>query len=88
MECILGPEVQRQSLGLDDLSTVYMAAQLLGYDKPDPSHLYNLTDAELEAVKKKLLELKPNVRKMWANRWRTDQSFRRVTRSSSPWAGR
>ena len=50
----------------DDLSTVYMAAQVLGYDKPDPSHLYNLSDQELEAVKKKLLELKPNVRKMWA----------------------
>ncbi|MGA2744966.1 MAG: ABC transporter substrate-binding protein [Candidatus Sulfotelmatobacter sp.] len=50
----------------DDLSTVYMAAQVLGYDKPDPSRLYNLTDEQLEAVKKKLLELKPNVRKMWA----------------------
>ena len=49
----------------DDVSTVYMAAQMLGYDKPDPSHLYNLTDEELVAVKKKLLELKPNVRKMW-----------------------
>jgi putative spermidine/putrescine transport system substrate-binding protein/spermidine/putrescine transport system substrate-binding protein len=51
----------------DELSTMYMAAQLLGYDKPDPNHLYNLTDAELENVKKKLLELKPNIRKMWAS---------------------
>jgi spermidine/putrescine-binding protein len=50
----------------DDLSTVYMAAQVLGFDKPDPSQLYNLTDEQLEAVKKKLLELKPNIRKMWA----------------------
>ena len=50
----------------DDLSTVYMAAQVLGYDKPDRSQLYNLSDEQLEAVKKKLLELKPNVRKMWA----------------------
>ncbi|MFZ0881435.1 MAG: ABC transporter substrate-binding protein [Candidatus Acidiferrales bacterium] len=50
----------------DELSTLYMAAQLLGYDKPDPSHLYNLSDDELENVKKKLLELKPNIRKMWA----------------------
>jgi putative spermidine/putrescine transport system substrate-binding protein/spermidine/putrescine transport system substrate-binding protein len=49
----------------DDLSTVYMAAQILGYDKPDPDQLYNLTDAQLEVVKKKLLELKPNIRKMW-----------------------
>jgi spermidine/putrescine-binding protein len=50
----------------DDLSTVYMAAQVLGYDKPDPSQLYNLTDAQLDAVKKKLLEMKPNIRKMWS----------------------
>jgi spermidine/putrescine transport system substrate-binding protein len=50
----------------DDLSTVYMAAQVLGYDKPDPSALYNLSDAQLENVKQKLLELKPNVRKMWS----------------------
>jgi spermidine/putrescine-binding protein len=50
----------------DDLSTLYLAAQLLGYDKPDPTHLYNLTDDELAAVKQKLLALKPNVRKLWA----------------------
>jgi spermidine/putrescine-binding protein len=50
----------------DDLSTVYMAAQILGYDKPDPSRLYNLTDDQLAAVKKKLIEMKPNVRKMWS----------------------
>ena len=50
----------------DDLSTVYMAAQILGYDKPDPDHLYNLSDAELEKVKQKLLELKPNIRKIWS----------------------
>jgi len=50
----------------DDLSTVYMAAQVLGYDKPDPSQLYNLTNEQLEAVKKKLIELKPNIRKIWS----------------------
>ncbi len=50
----------------DDLSTVYMAAQVLGFDKPDPAQLYNLTDEQLDAVKKKLLELKPNIRKMWS----------------------
>src|SRR5579864_1070288 len=50
----------------DDLSTLFMAAQLLGYDKPDPSHLYNLSDAELENVKQKLLALKPNIRKIWS----------------------
>jgi spermidine/putrescine-binding protein len=50
----------------DELSSVYMAAQVLGYDKPDPNQLYNLTDAQLEAVKKKLIELKPNIRKYWS----------------------
>jgi len=50
----------------DDLSTVYMAAQVLGYDKPDPNAMYNLSDEQLEAVKKKLLELKPNIRKIWS----------------------
>ena len=50
----------------DDLSTLYMAAQLLGYDKPDPSQLYNLNDDQLAAVKVKLLALKPNVRKLWS----------------------
>jgi spermidine/putrescine-binding protein len=50
----------------DDLSTIYMAAQVLGYDKPNPSQLYNLSDEQLEAAKKKLLELKPNIRKMWS----------------------
>src|SRR5215468_1786437 len=49
----------------DELSTVYMAAQILGYDKPDPNQLYNLSDEQLAAVKTKLLELKPNVRKFW-----------------------
>jgi putative spermidine/putrescine transport system substrate-binding protein/spermidine/putrescine transport system substrate-binding protein len=50
----------------DELSSVYMAAQVLGYDKPDPNQLYNLSDAQLEAVKKKLIELKPNIRKYWS----------------------
>jgi spermidine/putrescine-binding protein len=50
----------------DELSSVYMAAQVLGYDKPDPAQLYNLSDAQLDAVKKKLIELKPNIRKYWS----------------------
>jgi len=51
----------------DELSSVYMAAQVLGYDKPDPNQLYNLTDEQLAAVKKKLIELKPNIRKYWSS---------------------
>jgi spermidine/putrescine-binding protein len=48
------------------LSTIYMTAQVLGYDKPDPAQIYNLSDEQLDAVKKKLLELKPSIRKMWS----------------------
>jgi putative spermidine/putrescine transport system substrate-binding protein/spermidine/putrescine transport system substrate-binding protein len=43
-----------------------MAAQMLGYDKPDSGQLYNLSDEQLTAVKQKLLALKPSVRKMWS----------------------
>ena len=50
----------------DELSSIYMAAQVLGYDKPDPGQLYNLSDEQLEAAKRKLLELKPNIRKYWS----------------------
>ena len=60
------PRLKNRISVWDDLSTVYMAAQVLGYDKPDPAQLYNLSDAQLEAVKKKLIELKPNIRKMWS----------------------
>ena len=60
------PKLRQKISVWDDLSTIYMAAQVLGFDKPDPSHLYNLSDAELEQVKKKLIELKPNIRKIWA----------------------
>ena len=60
------PKYQGKISVWDDLSTVYMAAQILGYDKPDPSQLYNLNDQQLGAVKKKLLGLKPNIRKMWS----------------------
>jgi len=50
----------------DELSSVYMAAQVLGYDKPDPNRIYDLSDDQLETVKKKLIELKPNIRKYWS----------------------
>ena len=60
------PKLKGKISAWDELSTIYMAAQVLGYDKPDPNHLYNLSDEELENVKKKLLELKPNIRKFWS----------------------
>jgi spermidine/putrescine-binding protein len=60
------PQYKEKISVWDDLSTLYMAAQMLGYDKPDPSQLYNLTDEQLAAVKQKLLALKPNIRKIWS----------------------
>ena len=59
------PQLKEKASIPDELSSVYMAAQVLGYDNP-PSELYNLNDEQLEKVKAKLLELKPNVRKLWA----------------------
>ena len=61
----MGPELKEKISIRDELSTMYMAAQVLGYDNP-PSQLYNLSDEQLEKVKAKLLELKPNIRKMWS----------------------
>jgi spermidine/putrescine-binding protein len=60
------PALKGKVSAWDDISSVFMAAQLLGYDQPDPSQLYNLSDAQLDAAKKKLLDLKPNIRKLWS----------------------
>src|SRR5206468_11339036 len=48
------------------LAGVCMRAQVRGYDKPDRSNVNNLSDPGREAMKKKLLEVKTNVRKVWS----------------------
>src|SRR4029077_6845412 len=60
------PKDKEMAWAWADVPTAYVAAQVLGCDKPDPSQLYNLSDQQLDAVKKKLLELKPSIRKMWS----------------------
>jgi len=50
----------------DDVSTIYMTAQVLGYDKADPNALYNLSDQQLQSVTNKLLDLKPNIFQTWS----------------------
>jgi putative spermidine/putrescine transport system substrate-binding protein/spermidine/putrescine transport system substrate-binding protein len=50
----------------DDISSLYLAGILLGYDKADKGAIYNMNEEQLAAVKKKLLELKPQIRKYWA----------------------
>jgi spermidine/putrescine-binding protein len=51
----------------DDISSLYLAGILLGFDKPDKTAVYNMTEDQLALVKKKLMSLKPNVRKYWAS---------------------
>lgn len=46
----------------DDKSAIYWTARYLGYN-----NVFDLTDDELEAVKAKLIEQKPLVRKYWAS---------------------
>jgi spermidine/putrescine-binding protein len=67
----------RSKLSLqDDIATLYMVAQYLGMDDPkDPSHLYNLSDADLVKVKARMLELRPNVRKYWVTAGDMTQLF-------------
>lgn len=46
----------------DDKSAIYWTARYLGYD-----NVFDLTDEQLEAVKAKLIEQKPLIRKYWAS---------------------
>jgi spermidine/putrescine-binding protein len=55
------PELQGRVSLWDDKSAIYVAARLEGNND-----IYNLTDEQLEAAKKKLVEQKPLVRKYWA----------------------
>src|SRR5207245_9360529 len=57
------PKYRGQISVRDDLSTVSMAAQLLGYDKPDPAAPDNLSDERLGPDKHHLPELTPTRRK-------------------------
>lgn len=50
----------------DDISNIYLMGQILGYDKTDKAALYNMTPQQLDACKKKLIALKPQLRKYWA----------------------
>ena len=48
-----------------DYSIVYIGASLLGYDK-NPKQLFNLSSSQLTAIKNKMLQLKPQIRKVWS----------------------
>ncbi|MEZ5925216.1 MAG: ABC transporter substrate-binding protein [Hyphomicrobiaceae bacterium] len=55
------PELKGRVSLWDDKSALYVAARLEGNND-----IYHLTDEQLEAAKKKLIEQKPLVRKYWA----------------------
>ncbi|AQG79883.1 ABC transporter substrate-binding protein [Spirosoma montaniterrae] len=59
------PEYKGKVALWDDISSLYLAGMLLGYDKPDKGGIYNMTEPQLAEVKKKLMQLKPQVRKYW-----------------------
>ena len=54
------PQYKGQVSVWQDIALLWSTALLLGYDNP-----YRLTDAQLNAVKAKLVQQKPNVRKYW-----------------------
>jgi spermidine/putrescine-binding protein len=60
----------------DDISNIYLIGQVLGLDKTDPAALYNMSDEQLAQVKKKLIELKPQVRKYWATAGELNDLFK------------
>jgi putative spermidine/putrescine transport system substrate-binding protein/spermidine/putrescine transport system substrate-binding protein len=59
------PEMKGK-LGLwDDYTLIYMGATVLGMD--DPPGVFDLSDEQLDQIKDKMLELKPNVRTIWTS---------------------
>lgn len=60
----------------DDISNIYLMGQVLGFDKADPAALYTMTDEQLAQVKKKLIELKPQVRKYWVTAGELNDLFK------------
>jgi putative spermidine/putrescine transport system substrate-binding protein/spermidine/putrescine transport system substrate-binding protein len=67
----------------DDKSAIYWTARLLGYP-----NIYDLSDEELEAVKAKLIEQKPLIRKYWATAGElTDLYANQEVWVSNTWTG-
>jgi spermidine/putrescine transport system substrate-binding protein len=64
-EILWSPQLKDQVGIWGDYSLIYIGATVLGYDRK-PGAVFNLSDAQLDAIKKKMLTLKPNVRKVWS----------------------
>lgn len=65
-EILWDPALKGQIGVWDDLSTLWIAANVLGLDDP-VDRLWDLSDEELEAIGAKLEELKPNIRVIWSD---------------------
>jgi putative spermidine/putrescine transport system substrate-binding protein/spermidine/putrescine transport system substrate-binding protein len=59
-EELWSPDYRDQVSMWQDISMLWTTGLLLGYD-----NVYEMDDAQLEAVKNKLIEQKPNIRKYW-----------------------
>jgi spermidine/putrescine-binding protein len=60
----------------DDISSLYLAGILLGYDKADKGAIYNMNEEQMAAAKKKLMDLKPNVKKYWVTAGELDNMMK------------
>lgn len=58
------PQLKGQVSLWEDVSLIWIGAAVLGYDK-NPEQLFHLSQAQLTAIKNKMLELKGNVRTVW-----------------------
>lgn len=66
-EVLWDPALKGKVAVWDDSSLIYIAATALGFDKDDPQAVFDLSDEQLDAVLQKLIELKPNIRKIWSS---------------------
>ena len=64
MDILWDPRLKNKIAVWDETSTLFIAANVLGIDK-DPDAVFDMTDEQLDQVLRKLIELKPNIRKLW-----------------------
>jgi hypothetical protein len=70
----MGSEVCDQAVALGRHVYRYIwRHKSLGFGKSDPAAIYNLSDAQLQQVKQKLITLKPNIRKLWSSGRRANE---------------
>jgi len=74
LECAMGMPKYRGKIRWDDLSTVYMAAQVSATTNPSVAALH-LSDEQLDAVKRKLLEIETEYSQDVVDRRGVDESL-------------